>query len=133
MLLASCTLHKTKIGETIFWIRDVCVCMYVDLRIFLYTSSRERVSEVNLCMQHNEANAIIYKPVGDMDFARYSFCISLTLSPMHTLYTLSKTTTPWKINFRKKYHLKIAACTSHSLCRTLYSEEGGYKVEQQAN
>lgn len=131
MLLASCTLHKTKIGETIFWIRDVCVYVCRFENIFVYI--QQRVSEVNLCMQHNEANAIIYKPVGDMDFARYSFCISLTLSPMHTLYTLSKTTTPWKINFRKKYHLKIAACTSHSLCRTLYSEEGGYKVEQQAN
>lgn len=76
------TQHKTKIGETIFLDWDVCMSNWE------YFCTHPE-SEVNLCMQHNEANAIIYKPVGDMDFARYSFCISLTLSPMHIIHTFN--------------------------------------------
>lgn len=82
--------HKTKIGKTIFRFGVVqCISM---------CEEEERGwSEVNLCMQHNEANAIIYKPVGDMDFARYSFCILSTA--LHTHIFFSITTQFLKINF----------------------------------
>lgn len=102
---------KLKLAKQYF--RFGVVPMYLDVR----GVRRERVSEVNLCMQHNEANAIIYKPVGDMDFARYSFCI-LSTAHTHTHFSITKKINLHIFRMYKKYHLKIAACTSHSPCRS---------------
>lgn len=89
----------------------------------------EEGNEVNLCMQHNEANAIIYKPVGDTDFARYSFRIP---SQLYTHFSITTTLKNQFSHFEgesKKYHLKIAARLYLSLTLSKFiSEEEGTSI-----